>query len=127
MSTSTDAQHTDAEDTVPAGNAPGSEHEHPSDLIYVKVALFLAVLTALEVSTYFIFEDPWTTVNVVALLAMMVIKFATVAAFFMHLRYDSPLFRRVFVAGLILAVIVYVIVFLAFEFFSDDYLKYLRD
>jgi cytochrome c oxidase subunit IV len=125
MSTSTDAEHTHT-DSVPAGNAPGSEHEHPSDLVYVKVAAFLAVLTAMEVSTYFIFDEPWTAVNVVALLTMMVIKFGTVAAFFMHLRFDSPLFRRVFIAGLILAVVVYIIVFLTFEFFEDDYFKYVR-
>ena len=40
---------------------------------------------------------------------MMIIKFATVAGYFMHLKYDNPIFRRVFIFGLILAVIVYAI------------------
>ena len=44
----------------------------------------------------------------------------------MHLKYDTPLFRRVFVFGLVLAIIVYAIVAFTFEFFSDDYLKFLR-
>ena len=38
------------------------------------------------------------------LLALSAVKFAMVVAFFMHLRFDHPLFRAVFSAGLILAV-----------------------
>jgi hypothetical protein len=57
---------------------------------------------------------------------MMIAKFFIVCGWFMHLRYDNPLFRRVFVFGLILAIFVYAIMGLAFEFFSDDYLKFLR-
>ena len=44
----------------------------------------------------------------------------------MHLKYDNPLFRRVFLFGLVLAVIVFIIVLFAFEFWSADYLKFLR-
>ncbi len=39
----------------------------------------------------------------------------------MHLRYDNPLFRRVFVFGLMLAVSVYLIVLLVMQFFSSAY------
>jgi len=52
-----------------------------------------------------------------ALLIMMVVKFAMVAMFFMHLKFDNKLFSWVFVAGLILALVVYVAMLLAFEFF----------
>jgi cytochrome c oxidase subunit 4 len=100
-------------------------HDHPTDMMYVKVAAFLAVLTALEVGTYFI-EDASTTLLVAILFPMMIIKFGTVIMYFMHLKYDNPLFKRVFLFGLMLAIAVFSIVFFAFEFWDDQYLKYLR-
>ena len=104
-------------------------HEHPSDLQYVKVALFLAALTALEVATYF-WEDlfgsaPSTTALVLTLFPMMIIKFGTVILYFMHLRYDNPLFKRVFLFGLILAVIVFFVMLTTFNYWLDDYFKFL--
>ena len=112
------------------GHAPEHGHDHPTDASYVKIALILGVITALEVGTYF-WEDlfgsqPSTTALIATLFPMMIAKFAIVCGWFMHLRYDNPLFRRVFVFGLILAIFVYAIMGLAFEFFSDDYLKFLR-
>ncbi|HEX6165864.1 MAG TPA: cytochrome C oxidase subunit IV family protein [Acidimicrobiales bacterium] len=96
------------------------QHTHPGDSKYYVVAAILAVITALEVGTYFL-EDPSTTLLVAALVPMMVAKFAIVAGWFMHLRYDNPLFRRVFVFGLLLAVAVYIIVLLSMQYFSDSY------
>jgi len=96
------------------------QHEHPSDALYFKVFGFLAVLTALEVATYF-WEGASTTGLVVTLFPMMIIKFAVVCAFFMHLRYDNPLFRRVFVFGLVLAVVVYLVMLTAMQFWFRDY------
>jgi hypothetical protein len=52
---------------------------------------------------------------------MMIAKFAIVCGWFMHLRYDNPLFRRVFVFGLVLAVTVYIIVLLVMQYFSSAY------
>ena len=40
-------------------------------------------------------------------MVMMVFKFFYVAAWFMHLRFDSPLFTKFFVTGLVLATVVY--------------------
>jgi len=100
-------------------------HHHPTDLQYVKIALFLGVLTALEVGTYF-WEGASTTALVAVLFPMMIIKFVVVTGYFMHLKYDNPIFKRVFVFGLVLAVIVYMIALFAFEFWDDQYLKYLR-
>ena len=100
-------------------------HDHPSDWMYVKVAVFLAILTALEVGTYFL-EDPSTTLLVALLFPMMIVKFGTVIMYFMHLKYDNPLFKRVFLFGLILAVVVYGVVFTAFEFFDDRYLRFIQ-
>jgi uncharacterized membrane protein YgaE (UPF0421/DUF939 family) len=54
-------------------------HTHPSDLQYVKIAAILAVVTGLEVSTYFwktLFgSNPSTMALVVTLFPMMIFKF----------------------------------------------------
>jgi len=95
------------------------EHDHPTDAHYVKIALILGFLTALEVSTYFF--DISTPAQVAILFPMMFIKFAVVAAYFMHLKYDNHIFRRVFVGGIILATVVYLIALSTMEFFSEIY------
>ncbi len=100
-------------------------HDHPSDLKYVKIALILGAITAVEVGTYFI-EDASTTLLVALLFPMMAVKFLVVTAYFMHLKYDNPLFRRVFFFGLLLALFVFLIALSAFEFWDDDFLKFLR-
>jgi hypothetical protein len=46
----------------------------------------------------------------------MIIKFGFVAAFFMHLKFDSGLFTRMFVAGIAFAVGVYGVMLTAFRF-----------
>ena len=93
-----------------------STHGHASDAKYIQIALILAVLTALETATYFIdwFEGNATRQWLV-LGPLMTIKFSMVAGFFMHLKQDSRLFTRLFVAGLTLAIGVYLIVLLAFD------------
>jgi cytochrome c oxidase subunit IV len=47
----------------------------------------------------------------------MVIKFWYVAAFFMHLKFDTRMFSWVFVAGIAFALGVYVATLLTFQFF----------
>ena len=97
------------------------KHDHPSDWAYVKVALFLAVITGIEVATYFesalpIFEN--NSVTIASLMFMMVVKFYLVAMYFMHLKTDKPLFTKMFVGGLLLATGVYIIALAAFEFWA---------
>ena len=91
--------------------------DHPSDLLYVKVAAILAFLTALEVGTYFI-EEASTQLLVGILFPLMFIKFGTVIMYFMHLKYDNPLFKRLFYAGLFLALFVYIVAMLTFHYFE---------
>ena len=100
-------------------------HQHPTDMQYVKIALLLGVITALEVATYF-WKDATTGQLLLVLMPMMVAKFTIVAGYFMHLKYDNPIFKRVFTFGLVLAVVVYGIASFAFDFWSDDYLKFLK-
>jgi cytochrome c oxidase subunit IV len=95
----------------------GAGHAHPSDGNYMLIALILGVITAAEVSLYYIDIGK---AMIPALLVMMVLKFGIVAAYFMHLKFDSLLFRRLFIAGLVLAVAVYLAVLTSFQFFGDD-------
>jgi cytochrome c oxidase subunit 4 len=98
---------------------------HPSDAQYWKVGLVLAVLTLLEVSTYFIADPPYdhelAPLLIGSLIIMMVLKFVIIGAYFMHLKFDNRLFRNVFVAGLVLAIGVYLVTLTVFEFWDDRY------
>lgn len=100
------------------------DHDHGlDDRGYIKIALWLALLTSAEVAwSYFPFWEDATgllkVAEVVGLLVMMAVKFAVVAGFFMHLRFDNKILTRLFYAGLFLAVGVYVVVLTTFEFWS---------
>ena len=92
-------------------------HEgHPTDLTYIKVALFLAFITAAEVAVSY--TDIDAIAQIALLIPMMVVKFATVVMFFMHLRFDSKVFRYFFVAGLMFATICYLVILTTFHFWS---------
>ena len=97
-------------------DAHTGEHAHPSDLTYLKVAVFLAFVTGAEIATSYADVDEWVQIG--ALMAMMVVKFATVAMFFMHLRFDSKLFRYFFITGLTFATICYCIILSTFHFWT---------
>ena len=81
-------------------------HEHPSEWVYVKVALFLAVLTGIEVALSYN-EVGGAHGTVALLLSLAAVKFFTVVMYFMHLKFDNPYFRRLFAIGLVLAVFCY--------------------
>ncbi|QGG96724.1 cytochrome C oxidase subunit IV family protein [Actinomarinicola tropica] len=92
-------------------------HEHPGEKTYLKIAVILAVLTALEVATYPA-EDALGSAVIPILLVLMVIKFWYVAAFFMHLKFDSRMFSWVFIAGIVTGAACYLAVLATFEFFG---------
>jgi cytochrome c oxidase subunit 4 len=81
---------------------------------YVNIAIILAAITALEVSTYYVDFGP---LFLPSLLVMMVVKFFMVVSYFMHLKFDNKIFSRLFYAGLFLAVGVYVAALSTFHFF----------
>jgi len=90
-------------------------HDHGmSDAGYIKIALILAAITALEVSTYYVNFGPFF---MPALLTMMVIKFVMVVSYFMHLKFDSRIFGFLFYTGLGLALFVYIAALATFKFF----------
>ena len=91
-------------------------HSHPTDRSYVMIALLLAVLTAVEIILFVVEDDISRSINKIALIGLMVIKFYIVGAYFMHLKFDSPVLTQLFVFGLLLAIVVYFIMLSAFEF-----------
>jgi len=90
-------------------------HEHGmSDAGYIKIAIILALITGLEVSTYYVDFGP---LFMPALLTMMVVKFVMVVSYFMHLKFDSKMFSFLFYTGLGLAIFVYCMALATFKFF----------
>lgn len=85
-----------------------------SDAGYIKIAVILALITALEVSTYYVDFGP---LFMPSLLIMMVVKFVMVVTYFMHLKFDSKIFSFLFYTGLGLALFVYITALATFKFF----------
>jgi cytochrome c oxidase subunit 4 len=111
MSTDTETHAPGAHD---AADAHEGGHDHPSDLKYIKIAAILAALTLIEVLTYTFDITGGTLVAI--LFPLMFIKFAIVAGYFMHLKFDSKLFTTMFVSGLAFAVVIYCVMLTVFEF-----------
>ncbi|MCH7788135.1 MAG: cytochrome C oxidase subunit IV family protein [Acidobacteria bacterium] len=107
---------TETATTVEAEVERHDEHDHPSDRSYVGVAAVLGLITAAEVLTYFFDVGPFL---IPALMVMMTAKFFIVAAYFMHLKQDIPLFSGFFVGGIALASIVYITMLTTFEFWDS--------
>ena len=89
---------------------------HPTPMTYFKIAMTLSVITAIEVAIFYV-EDLGK--GIIPILAVLSIgKFALVAMYYMHLKYDSRLFSSFFVAGLVLAVLVVFAVLALFRVFG---------
>jgi cytochrome c oxidase subunit 4 len=91
--------------------APSAEREHvekhPGPLEYAQIGAILAVITAIEVGIYYI--DISYTLLVIALLVFSAAKFTLVVLWFMHLKFDHPLFSSMFVMGFLLAAAIFVV------------------
>jgi cytochrome c oxidase subunit 4 len=81
---------------------------HPTERTYWKIFFFLFAITAVEVLLFYK-NLPNVNVNNAALGLLALLKFATVVGYFMHLKFDNRLLRRLFITGLVLATIVYCI------------------
>ncbi|HKX76798.1 MAG TPA: cytochrome C oxidase subunit IV family protein [Acidimicrobiia bacterium] len=88
---------------------------HPSPVQYVKIAVVLAVLTAIEVALFYINDAAslgW--INTVLLLILALLKFVTVIGWYMHLRFEKVTLSRFFSFGFVLALTLYAIVLISF-------------
>ena len=97
-----------------------NQKEHPTPKKYVQIAIFLGVLTAIEVALYYtedivgVFTDP-------LLIFLAIGKYVVVVGWFMHLRFENKMVNRFFAGGMILAVILFAIVMI--ERAAGDYLN----
>jgi cytochrome c oxidase subunit 4 len=91
--------------------------DHPTPRAYMWVAIFLAIVTAVEVAIYYFNLPDW--VLVAGLMVFALVKFSFVARWFMHLKFDERVFRMLFVAGLITALAVFAVVLLWFFVAGD--------
>ena len=89
---------------------PGEVRPHPTPQRYVMIAAILVVATAAEVGLYYLEGEIPDGLIIVLLLMFAVIKFTLVASWYMHLRTDSPVFRRFFIIGAGAAILLYLIV-----------------
>ena len=80
----------------------GADAHHPSDGRYWIIAVILGAVTAVEV--YLSYAHWLGNAAAPLLLIGMVVKFFLVASFFMHLKFDSKVLRRLLISGLFLAV-----------------------
>ena len=88
---------------------------HPTAFTYFKVAMILSAITALEVGVFYLEGLGHGIIPILVVLSGA--KFALVAMFYMHLRYDAKLFSGLFIGGLALAFGVGLSLLALFQFF----------
>jgi len=81
--------------------------KHPGPLEYAQIGAILAVITAVEVAIYYM--GLAQTLLVSALLVFSAAKFSLVVLWFMHLKFDHPLFSTMFIMGFFLALTIFVV------------------
>ena len=81
---------------------------HPGPVEYIKIGSILAVITAVEVGIYYIeaIEDALVPI----LIVLSALKFSLVVMWFMHLKFDSPVFSWLLAGGLALIGVLLVVV-----------------
>ena len=86
-------------------------HSHPTPAQYWKIAVVLAVLTAIEVAMFYIDRELGLgSLNALILITLALLKFVIVVGWYMHLRFEKPMLNRFFTAGFILATTLYLVV-----------------
>jgi cytochrome c oxidase subunit IV len=86
---------------------------HASWKLYVLIGVALTIITAIEVAIFYI--PQLAAVLVPTLLVLSAGKFITVVMFYMHLKFDSPVFSRVFLAPLFLAIVIMTALIIIFK------------
>ncbi len=81
---------------------PTPSPPHPSIRTYLMVAAVLTVITAVEISVFYI--TALARYLAPMLIVLSAAKFSLVVMFFMHLRFDNRIFRWLFAGPLALAI-----------------------
>ena len=91
------------------------EHiDHPTQKQYWLIALILAAVTGVEIAVPSIdaLDGP---VGVSLLFILGGIKFGMVVALFMHLKFEKPLYKMLFLIGLAGAIAMFIVVLATFQ------------
>jgi cytochrome c oxidase subunit 4 len=83
-------------------HAPAHEGHESHLKIYVLIGVILTVVTAAEVAIFYI--EALAPVLVPCLIIMSAGKFLLVVYYYMHLKFDHPVFSRVFFGPMLLAI-----------------------
>jgi cytochrome c oxidase subunit 4 len=92
---------------MPALDETHEEH-HPELRTYVWIAIFLAIVTAVEVAIYYI--PAFEAILVPTLIILSAVKFFFVVGYFMHLKMDPRLLAAIFASALVVSLAVYIAV-----------------
>lgn len=86
---------------------PNGEYIGPAftgkDIQYIKIFVGLLILTGIEVGLSYTPLEDKKAGFALPMMGLALIKFVIVAGYFMHLKFDTPLMRRLFVLGAVLA------------------------
>jgi len=112
---------TEAEELVDA--AAAAEHDdhhdeehidHPTPKQYWLIALALAIITGVEIAVPAI-DALDGGIGLALLLILGGVKFGMVVALFMHLKFEKPLYKMLFLVGLGGAIAMFIVVLLTFQ------------
>jgi cytochrome c oxidase subunit IV len=85
------------------------DHAHPTARRYIEIAVVLTIITIIEVVILYLPEwgIPISGTALVLLFAILsVMKFVFVVGWYMHLKFDPPMYRRMFGFALVVALTV---------------------
>ena len=105
----------EATQTVDRDPHSGAAH-HPGVAIYLIVAAFLCLLTGMEITVFYV--PALKAVIVPVLLILAAAKFALIAMFFMHLKYDSWTLSGIFIFPLVIATLLLASLLMLFAYLS---------
>ena len=103
---------TTAAETIVDEEGPETSHLGPKQ--YWLIAVFLGVVTGIEVGATYIdgLKGGWL---IALLLVLAAVKFFTVVGWYMHLRYEAFALTGLFYFGLIGAITLFIVVLLSFR------------
>jgi cytochrome c oxidase subunit 4 len=87
-------------------HAADEHHDHPGEGQYIRIAIILSIITAVEVAIYYI--EALESVLVPILVVLSTVKFLMVVGYFMHLKFDDKRLAWIFAGGMILALSIYI-------------------
>ena len=96
-------------------SAHAEEHFAGSNKLFTSIWFWLVLLTLVEIGLAY--RPMPIHFMLTILLGLSIIKAALIVAYFMHLKFDTRYFRRLFITGIMLALFCYFVVLSQFKFF----------